>query len=124
MNHESTRNLATRNRLATYVAGYILSVGLTVAAYLIVTHTISTRDFMIGAVAVLAFVQFVVQLLFFLHLGQELRPRFKLLVFLGMVSIVAILVIGSLWIMSNLNYRMTPSPKAINNYMKQQDGDF
>ena len=51
--------------------------------------------------------QFFTQLLFFLHLGRETKPRWKLLVFLFMTMIVAILVFGSLWIMYNLNYHMT-----------------
>jgi cytochrome o ubiquinol oxidase operon protein cyoD len=46
---------------------------------------------------------------FFLHLGRETKPRWKLAVFVGMIIIVAILAFGSLWIMANLNYHMAPS---------------
>jgi cytochrome o ubiquinol oxidase operon protein cyoD len=107
--------------LKTYVGGYLASIVLTVTAYLVVTHRLfSTMNGLIAAVIALALVQFLVQLILFLRLGRESKPRWKLLVFGFMVVVVAILVFGSLWIMSNLNYRMTPA--QINNYMKQQSG--
>lgn len=107
----------------TYVSGYILSVVLTMSAYLVVTHRVfsANRD-LIAAVIALALAQFMTQLYFFLHLGKETRPRWKLLVFFFMIIIVSILVFGSLWIMSNLNYRMTP--EQINTYMNNQGGGF
>jgi len=45
-------------------------------------------------------------LIFFLHLGIESKPRWNLLVFYFMVVVLAILLYGSFWIMSNLDYRM------------------
>jgi cytochrome o ubiquinol oxidase subunit IV len=107
--------------LKTYVGGYVASIVLTVAAYLVVSrHLLSGNNRLIAAVAALALVQFLVQLVFFLRLGRETKPRWKLLVFGFMVGVVGILVFGSLWIMSNLNYRMTPS--QMNQYMKDQSG--
>lgn len=106
--------------LRSYVSGFVLSVCLTVAAYLIVTRHTLSMHILIAAIVVLALVQFMVQLFFFLHLGRETKPRWKLGVFAFMIVIVAILVFGSLWIMNNLNYRMTP--QQINQYMQDQDG--
>lgn len=111
---------AGRPTLKAYVTGYVLSLYLTITAYILVSdHTFSRRTLIFAAVG-LALTQFLVQLVFFLHLGTETRPRWKLIVFSFMITIVAILVFGSLWIMSNLNYRMTP--RQINTYMKNQDG--
>ena len=62
------------------------------------------------------------RLYFFLHLGKETKPRWKLYVFGFMVSVVLIIVFGSIWIMNNLNYRMTPA--QINQYMNSQGGGF
>ena len=64
--------------------------------------------------------QFVGQLIFFMHLGRETKPRWKLAVTLMMILVVSILVGGSLWIMSNLTYRMTPTQEE--NYMNNQQG--
>lgn len=63
---------------------------------------------------ILAFGQFVVQLVYFLHLGTEQKPRWKLLVFWFMIVVVLIVVVGSLWIMYNLNYNMIMPPENMN----------
>jgi cytochrome o ubiquinol oxidase operon protein cyoD len=107
--------------LGTYIYGFAASVALTITAYLVVTQRLfSTANGLIAAVIGLALLQFLIQLLFFLHLGQEAKPRWKLFVFIFMIGVVCILVFGSLWIMSNLNYRMTP--RQMNQYMQRQDG--
>lgn len=108
-----------RKALAAYIAGFVLSVVLTVTAYVLVQDHTFGRRVLIGALGGLALTQFLVQLIFFLHLGTEPKPRWRLVVFFGMVVMVAILVVGSMWIMYNLNYHMSPSD--MNNYLKNQD---
>jgi cytochrome o ubiquinol oxidase subunit IV len=105
-----------------YVTGFVWSLALTVVAYTLVVHHTFSSSILIAVVVGLALLQALIQLLFFLHLGRETKPRWKLFVFLFMVMVVAILVFGSLWIMANLNYRMTPG--EINNYMNNQGGGF
>lgn len=117
----SSHDSGERGTLRLYVTGFVLSISLTLAAYLMVTQHTMSKGLLIAAIVVLAFVQFLVQLVFFLHLGAEARPRWKLSVFGFMALIVLILVIGSLWIMNNLNYRMM-SPEQINQYVQKQDG--
>jgi cytochrome o ubiquinol oxidase subunit IV len=109
--------------LGMYVHGFILSVGLTVIAYLSVVRHLMSGSVLIGFIIGLALIQFLVQMFFFLHLGKETKPRWKLAVAGFMVMVVLILVGGSLWIMNNLNYRMM-TPQQINNYMQSQDGDL
>jgi len=106
--------------LKSYVAGFALSVLFTLAAYTLVIRHALTDKLIIGLIVAFALCQFMVQLIFFLHLGKETKPRWKLLVFIFMILIVVILVFGSLWIMSNLNYRM--SPQQMVNYMNSQGG--
>ncbi len=95
-----------------YIVGFVLSIVLTLLAYFaVVNEWFSTRG-IVFFIVTLALVQFAVQMLFFLHLGQEKRPRWRLATLGFMVIIVGILVFGSLWIMDNLNYNMmhmTPS---------------
>jgi cytochrome o ubiquinol oxidase subunit IV len=107
---------------ANYVVGFILSLVCTLSAYFMVTnHYLSNKWALAGLVGALALIQFIVQITLFLHLGKEKSPRFKLLVFAFMLTVVLILVGGSIWIMYNLNYRMM-SPNQINKYMNAQDG--
>lgn len=109
-----------RAQVTTYLNSFMLSVLFTLSAYaLVVQHTLSNHV-LIGVIVVLALVQFVVQMVGFLHIGAEAKPRWKLIVFWGMLLVVCILVFGSLWIMNNLNYNMTPA--QMNAYMQSQDG--
>jgi cytochrome o ubiquinol oxidase operon protein cyoD len=107
-----------------YIIGFVSSLALTLTAYILaeahLNHGALTHRAILTVIAGLAVVQFIVQLLFFLHLGRERRPRWKFLVFWGMLLVVGILVIGSLWIMHSLNYRMTPEQML--KYMNSQDG--
>ncbi len=95
---------ASRGSVASYSLGFALSIICTLAAYQLVVHGIFHGWGLVFAIVSLAVVQLLVQLLFFLHLGQESKPRWNLTVFAFMLIIVGILVIGSLWIMANLNY--------------------
>lgn len=107
--------------LGKYILGFLASVTLTMAAYLLVTRGTTSKDLVVGILAVLAVIQFVVQMVFFLHVGDERRPRWKLMVMFLMLGVVLILVGGSIWIMNNLNYRMMDSPEQMQKYLKSQD---
>lgn len=106
--------------LRSYVTGFGLSIILTLVAYLLVTNHAFSKWLLVGVIITLAVVQFAVQLLFFLHLSQEARPRWRLQAFLFMLMVVLIIVIGSLWIMAHLNYHMTPQQQ--DKYLQGQDG--
>lgn len=116
----SSRHKTERGTLRVYVSGYVLSVVLTLVAYVAVTHNWLVHAPLMVLLVALALLQFLVQLFFFLHLGQENRPRWKLLVLILMIIIVSILVFGSLWITNNLNRRMTT--KQMYQYMQNQNG--
>lgn len=102
-----------------YVFGFISSLILTLTAYWLVTHHVFGRLLVTGIICALAFLQFLIQMVFFLHLGSERRPRWKFLVFCLMIFIVLILVVGTLWIMANLNYHM---PSDIKTYLQTNEG--
>ena len=59
-------------------------------------------------IASFALVQAIVQLIFFLHLGQEGKPHWETFIFFFMLLILMIIVLGSLWVMNDLNERMMP----------------
>lgn len=108
-----------------YVTGFILAVGLTILAYLLVTQHWLMGTFLVLGLMGLAVVQFVVQLIFFLHIGQESKPRWNLAVFLFTLMVLIVIVFGSLWIMYNLNYGMNMTPEQMDHFMiKQSDKGF
>jgi cytochrome o ubiquinol oxidase subunit IV len=102
-----------------YVVGFILSLLLTLVAYMIVVQELFSLTWTLVMIALLAIVQLIVQLVLFLHIGKERRPRWKLVVFVFMVGVIVIVVGGSLWIMQNLNYHM--GHEDINIYLHNQD---
>jgi cytochrome o ubiquinol oxidase subunit IV len=105
--------------LGKYIVGFVVSIGLTLTAYALATHQSYSKDLVIGVLAGLAVVQFVVQMVFFLHVGAERKPRWKLAVMALMLMVVLILVGGSIWIMNNLNYRM--DMQQMQRYLQNQD---
>ncbi|MBA2367667.1 MAG: cytochrome o ubiquinol oxidase subunit IV [Candidatus Protochlamydia sp.] len=92
--------------LKSYLIGFSASLLLTLASFfLVITRYLSGKS-LIYAVIGLAFAQAICQLKFFLHLGQEAKPRWESLIFYFMILILLIIVLGSLWIMHDLNERM------------------
>lgn len=106
--------------LKNYIIGFVGSISLTLIAYLIASHQFASKWVIIAILAVLALTQFILQLIFFLHLNQEFSPRLRLIVFISMISVVIILVGGSIWIINNLSGRMMDT-RAMEQYMNAQN---
>lgn len=109
--HETTKS---------FVVGFVLSIILTLAAYFAVVYKVFGTAELIVFILVLAFVQLAVQLLWFLHLGREPKPRWNLQVFLVAFSIIFVVVVGSIWIMTHLNYNMLPSEEMLEHTMEKE----
>ncbi len=114
----------TRLTVATYVVGFVLSVLLSLAAFWLVGRHVLDGGSALFVIFSLALLQFSVQVLCFLHLAEEERPRHKLVAFLFMIVVVLILAGGSVWIMNNLNYHMQPplSPVQQDRYLRDNEG--
>lgn len=89
-----------------YIIGFILSIILTlIPYYLVVNHTLNMQSAYI-TILVFAVLQLLVQVIFFLHLSGDSSQRWNLLAFIFTLVVLLILVVGSLWIMWNLDYNM------------------
>lgn len=102
-----------------YVTGFISAIALTLLAYFIVTMELLSRDMAVWVIMGLAAVQLMVQLVFFLHLGRDKQSRWNVASFYFMLIVLLIIVIGSLWIMENLNYNMM-TPDQMNEHMLKE----
>lgn len=97
-------------QLANYIAGFLLSLLLTfAAAWFAWQYSLSYKpwfgpEVVYGVLVALAVLQLLVQLYFFLHLGDEKKPRWNSMALYFAVMVVAILVGGTLWIMNNLSH--------------------
>ena len=108
-----------------YIFGFVLSIVLTLCAYISVVvyqssgRTFFSYEFLVPLIFSLAVIQLFVQLIFFLHLGHEKGPRWNLIFLVATVSIILLVVLGSLWIMYHLNYNMMP--KEMGPYMEKEE---
>jgi cytochrome o ubiquinol oxidase operon protein cyoD len=108
-----------------YQVGFFFSIILTLIAFLLVylhinsDHAMFSHQFLTVAIFDLAVVQLIVQAVFFLHLNTHSSARWNMIVFLFTGLVVFTVVAGSLWIMQNLNYRMTP--EELHTYMNNQN---
>ncbi|TAL15034.1 cytochrome o ubiquinol oxidase subunit IV [Patescibacteria group bacterium] len=108
-------------RYISYVVGFVLSVIATVLAYLVVVNHVWPMATLVYVILGIAVIQLITQVVFFLHIGRG--SHWKAITFAFSILIVLIIVIGTIWIMNNLNYsmmRMTPDQMQL--YMKQNEG--
>jgi cytochrome o ubiquinol oxidase operon protein cyoD len=102
-----------------YTLGFLLSLALTLSAYFAVVDHWFAGWILVSAIILLALTQFFVQVELFLHIGNELKPRWNAMALIFMILTVATIVLGSIWIMSNLNYNMMTS-QQMDSYMRAQ----
>lgn len=112
-------------KISHYIIGFTLSLALTLTAYILVVNKYFSSKATLALIMALAIVQLFVQLIFFLHLGSEAKPRLKLAIFSFTLLVVLIVVGGSIWVMSHLNYHhenMSPAEK--DNYIFEEEGIY
>jgi cytochrome o ubiquinol oxidase operon protein cyoD len=97
---------AGHGTVGSYLIGFVLSVVLTAASFWVVLHGGFSRETMLGGLAVLAVVQILVHLVYFLHLNTSSSQRWNLTAFCFTVLTLAIVVVGTLWVMHNVTMNM------------------
>lgn len=95
-------NERAEGSLKTYTIGFILSIVLTFLSYFAVIHPFANRSTLLVLLFGFGLLQVIVQLIFFLHLNEEKKPRWNLTLFLFMLLVLVIVVSGSIWIMNSL----------------------
>ena len=119
----SKNDLIPQGSVISYIVGLLVSMVLTLSAYVVVTQLhFSSQIAIMSVVLTFAMTQLVVQLIFFLHLLHESKPRWNLVFFVLIFGTVLLVVVASIWIMQHLNYNMMP--KQIMQYVHDQQGGF
>ena len=102
--HESTASYLS------YTAGLALAIVATIASFIVSqTDLLWAPGIPVGLI-VLALAQIGVHLVFFLHLGSGSDSTNNILALAFGVLIVFLVIIGSVWIIANLNSNMMPMP--------------
>ena len=96
-----------KKTLGVYVFGVILCVILTLIPFGVVMENYGSHRFQYSVIAITAFLQFMVQVLCFLRLnGSTEQAKVNVAAFIFTIIVAVVVIIGSLWIMVNLNYNM------------------
>ena len=90
-----------------YLTGFVMAVALTVFAFVIAMKPGAVAGRVaLPCICVAAVVQIAVHLRYFLHLDASAVQRWNVLTLLFTVLLLLLFVGGTIWIMSDLNYRM------------------
>ena len=89
-----------------YIAGFALALTLTLVPFALVHWALLEGRALALAIAALALAQIVVHLRFFLHIDLSKQKREDLQLILFTVLLLAIMALGTLWILGNLATRM------------------
>jgi cytochrome o ubiquinol oxidase subunit IV len=105
---------AGRHEIAEGIQGYLIGLGLavllTAVSFFIAGTSLVWHPSIPIALVVLAIAQIGVHLVFFLHITTGPDNVNNVLALAFGVLIVFLIIVGSLWIMSNLNQNMGPMP--------------
>jgi cytochrome o ubiquinol oxidase operon protein cyoD len=104
--HNAVHSGAAHGSIRSYLIGFVLSVILTAASFFIVMGHGMESGTAIALIAVLALVQVVVHLVYFLHLSSSSEQSWNVMAFGFTVMTAVILIGGSIWIMHNVSMNM------------------
>ena len=104
--HEHNSAGAAHGNVKQYTVGFILSVILTIIPFGMVMSGGFSRGVLVAVIAITAAVQVLVQLVYFLHMNSSSEQRWNVIAFIYTVLCIAILLIGSVWIMNHLHNNM------------------
>jgi cytochrome o ubiquinol oxidase operon protein cyoD len=108
----------TSSGVIVYTIGLVLAVVLTATSFWVANTSLLWPPGVPLGLAVLAIAQMGVHLIFFLHITSGPDNTNNVLALAFGVLIVTIVVVGSLWIMFNLNDSMMPPPELMNLHMQ------
>lgn len=97
---------AAHGSIKEYRNGLFLSLALTAVPFAMVMTGALSGSAAVAVILVCAVAQVFVQLVFFLHMNTSSEQIWNVTSAVFVVVLVAILIIGSIWIMGHLNHNM------------------
>ena len=95
-----------------YFIGFVLSLVFSFIPYYMVVEQVVTGTTLFVTILGFALVQMIIQITFFLHIGRGPKPNYNLFFFGATFLIILVVVGGSVFIIDNLHYNMSPSDKV------------
>ena len=101
---------ADHGTMKSYMTGFVLSVILTaIPFWLIMGDVIADQTVATLIIVAFAVVQVVVHMVYFLHMNTKSEGGWTFMSMIFTLIIVMIALIGSLWVMYNMNVNMMPT---------------
>ncbi|GED31545.1 MULTISPECIES: cytochrome o ubiquinol oxidase subunit IV [Brevibacillus] len=97
--HENHGDHHNHGSLKSYVIGFILSIVLTIIPLVMVMNNMLDKTTTVIWILVMAVLQFIVQLFFFMHVREGEKPRYNVQTLVLGLVIVFTIIAGSIWIM-------------------------
>lgn len=104
--HDHNAAGASHGNAKQYTIGFILSVLLTIIPFGMVMMGGFSRGLVLAVIAITAVAQVLVQLVYFLHMNSSSEQRWNVIAFVYTILTIAILLIGSVWVMNYLHFNM------------------
>ncbi|MEM7208761.1 MAG: cytochrome o ubiquinol oxidase subunit IV [Pseudomonadota bacterium] len=104
--HETHHGGAAHGSVKEYVGGLLLSIVLTAIPFGLVMLDLLSGTPAVVIILLCAVGQVLVQLVFFLHMNTSSEQLWNTTSAVFVVVLVAILIVGSIWIMAHLNHNM------------------
>ena len=98
-NHHTHRNLRIFLSLAFFFC---------VLPYVMIVRNVLSGASLIAVILGSAILQATAQLFFAFRMGKEPKPYWNVQMFISMAVVTILIVLGSLWIMANLDYNVMP----------------
>ncbi|MCD9087472.1 cytochrome o ubiquinol oxidase subunit IV [Stenotrophomonas sp. SY1] len=106
-NHAHGAGGESHGSVKSYLIGFVLAAVLTIIPFWVVMSGGLSSSFATGAVIVVAgILQLLVHLVFFLHLDRSSAQRWNVNAGLFTLVVIGIIVLGTLWVMWNMNFHM------------------
>ena len=106
MSHEHNAAGAAHGNVKQYTIGFVLSVILTLIPFGMVMSGGFSRGLLVAVIAITAIAQVLIQLVYFLHMNSSSEQRWNVIAFVYTILCIAVLLIGSVWIMNYLHLNM------------------
>jgi cytochrome o ubiquinol oxidase operon protein cyoD len=107
--HDGHTSFVTHYSIKDYAIGFVLSLILTaIPFWLVMGHVLppeTTKYVIMGFAAV----QFVVQMIYFLHMNSKSEGGWNMMALILTVVLLVIVLAGSIWVMAHMNANMMPS---------------
>ncbi|WMC18844.1 MAG: cytochrome o ubiquinol oxidase subunit IV [Enterobacteriaceae bacterium PSpicST2] len=89
-----------------YFNGFIIAILLTIIPFILVKFKLLNNKISTFIIIIVSILQIIVHFKFFLHLNTSNQEKFNLIILILTIIIIFILILGTFWIMFNLNKNM------------------